>query len=252
MVHRIVSSNSLMRYALVDSCRAPMAILWNLVSVLMLWPISQTSVWKGSLQMRSLVIFWYQQISKGHCAQSLVMWSLDALCTGSVLTAMQGWCLSSKDLAWAQQPLLLHFPCFNQLSQDFSSLLFCLLELLYLSQESVWRVLLVEPLLSPLHSFLLLELLLVPLLCAEKHGFLLAGWILGVTLSLLCPSGEKVLQHCLRGHSWHARSCKDSWLLPLQSGLWGRDHWLRDVWCPLFLHSQEFLLQGLPVPFELL
>ena len=45
-------------------------------------------------------------------------------------------------------------------------------------------VLLVEPLLGPLHSFLLLELLWVPLLCAGKCSFPLTGWILGVALSL--------------------------------------------------------------------
>ena len=32
----------------------------------------------------------------------------------------------------------------------------------------------------------------------------------------------------------------------------GKDHWFRDAWCSLFLHSCKLLLQGLLVPFELL
>ena len=50
-------------------------------------------------------------------------------------------------------------------------------------------VLLVEPLLGPPHSFLLLELLWVPTLCAGNVGFPLTGWILGVTQSLQYPLG---------------------------------------------------------------
>ena len=50
---------------------------------------------------------------------------------------MWGCHLSLRDLVWAHWPLLLHFPCFGHLSQDFLSLPFCLLGLLCFSQEGV-------------------------------------------------------------------------------------------------------------------
>ena len=45
------------------SCRVSMAIPWNCMSNLKPWAISQTSLWKGSLQMRSSVVLWNQCIS---------------------------------------------------------------------------------------------------------------------------------------------------------------------------------------------
>ena len=63
MAHRLVSLNRPMRYSSMASCRAPMAIPWNCTSNLKSWAISWTILWKGSLWMRSLIIFWYLQIS---------------------------------------------------------------------------------------------------------------------------------------------------------------------------------------------
>ena len=63
MVHRLVSLNKPMRYASAASCRASMVIPWNHMSDLKPWAISQTSLCKVSLEMRSSVIFWNQQIS---------------------------------------------------------------------------------------------------------------------------------------------------------------------------------------------
>ena len=62
IVHRLVSSNRPTRYASAASCRAPMVIPWNCMSNLKPWAISWTNLWKGSLWMRSLVIFWNLQI----------------------------------------------------------------------------------------------------------------------------------------------------------------------------------------------
>ena len=77
-------------------------------------------------------------------------------------------------------------------------------------QKSARGVLLVEPLLGLLYSFLLLDLLWVPLMCAENVSFPLAGWILGVTQTILYPLGETVLQHHPWGHPQCARASRDS------------------------------------------
>ena len=63
MAQRLVSSNKPMRCASVASCRAPIMIPWNHMSDHNPWAISQTSLWKGSLWLRSLVILWYLWIS---------------------------------------------------------------------------------------------------------------------------------------------------------------------------------------------
>ena len=63
MAHSFISLNKPTRYTSVASCRVPMVTPWNHMSDLKPWAISRTSHWKGSLQMRSLVILQNQQIS---------------------------------------------------------------------------------------------------------------------------------------------------------------------------------------------
>merc|ERR1712222_155374 len=51
-----------------------MAADWNLRSVLKSWAISLTSLWKGSLRMRSSVDFWYLLISLRATVPGLYLW----------------------------------------------------------------------------------------------------------------------------------------------------------------------------------
>ena len=129
--------------------------------------------------------------SKCHCAQLVVMWCLGDSDTGSALASMGGLYMFSRGLTWAPQSFPLHFPFPDQLFHGFLPIPLYILGLLCFGfgLECAWGGLLVEPLLSPLYSFLLLELLWVPLLLTGKVGSLLAGWILGVAQSLL-PPGE--------------------------------------------------------------
>ena len=91
MVHRLVSSNKPTRYASVASCRVPMVIPWNCMSDLKSWAIFQTSCLKGSLLMRSSVIFWYLQISLSAMVPGLNWngWKL-ALVLGMCLPPCEG------------------------------------------------------------------------------------------------------------------------------------------------------------------
>ena len=164
----------------------------------------------------------------------VAIWSLGYSSIGSSLATAGGLCLFSRDFSWAQQPLLLCFPFLGQLFQGFPLLLLCFLGLLCFGQETAWGVL-VELHLGTLYSFLLVELFWVPLPLAGKVDFLLTGWILGVTWSLL-PSGREDLARALparspgaspppKGCPWHARFRKDGWFLLPQSDLWVRCRW---------------------------
>ncbi|CAN1166113.1 hypothetical protein LINPERPRIM_LOCUS34114 [Linum perenne] len=64
IAQRLVSSKSPTRYASAASWRAETAELWNLRSVLKSWAISRTRRWKGSLRIKSSVLFWYLRISR--------------------------------------------------------------------------------------------------------------------------------------------------------------------------------------------
>ena len=61
--HKLACSNRPMRNASPTSCRALMAIPWNLRSAHLSCTISQTSLWKGRHWMRSSVIVCYLLIS---------------------------------------------------------------------------------------------------------------------------------------------------------------------------------------------
>merc|ERR1712183_1003770 len=74
MAHRLVSSKSPTKYASLASCRAPIAALWSLRSVLKSWAISLTRRWKGSFLMRSSVDFWYLLISRRATVPGLYLW----------------------------------------------------------------------------------------------------------------------------------------------------------------------------------
>lgn len=58
MAHKLVSSKRPTKYASEASWRAAIAALWKRKSVLKSWAISRTKRWKGSLRMRSSVLFW--------------------------------------------------------------------------------------------------------------------------------------------------------------------------------------------------
>ena len=152
---------------------------WTLRSAVMFWSISQMSLWKSSLQMRSLVIFWYQQIStEGHCAQLVVLWSLGGYGTGSTLASMGGLCLLSRDFTQAQQPLLLCFSFLSQLLQGFLSVPFSFIGLLCFGQESIWGF-------SPLKFSWDCHTLFC---CWSSYGspsFFIDMWVLSVAWSLL-------------------------------------------------------------------
>ena len=64
MAHRLVSSKRPTMYASQASWMANTAWLWNLRSLLYSVAISLTSLWKGSLRMRSSVDFWNFRISR--------------------------------------------------------------------------------------------------------------------------------------------------------------------------------------------
>ncbi|KAL7083543.1 hypothetical protein ACP275_14G170500 [Erythranthe tilingii] len=64
MAQRLVSSKSPTRYASAASCSAATAELWKRRSVLKSCAISRTSLWNGSLRIRSSVDFWYLRISR--------------------------------------------------------------------------------------------------------------------------------------------------------------------------------------------
>ena len=153
-----------------------MVIPGNLISALMFWPISQTSLWKGSLQMRSSVLLWYWQISQSAtvCGQWWHgFWVLSALV--ACVPPCEGGVCPQETLPGLDDPFLFVLgPMVGEL------LVTSILPLwpVVLGQESAWEVLLVEPLLGPLHSFLLPEILQVPLLCAGNVGFPLLGGFL--------------------------------------------------------------------------
>ena len=74
MAHRLVSSNSPTKYASAASWSADTALLWNLKSVLKSCAISLTSLWNGSLRIRSSVLFWYFLISLRATVPGLKRW----------------------------------------------------------------------------------------------------------------------------------------------------------------------------------
>ena len=63
IAHKLVSSNKPTRYASDASCKAAIALDWNLKSDLKSCAISRTRRWKGSFLNSSSVDFWYLLIS---------------------------------------------------------------------------------------------------------------------------------------------------------------------------------------------
>ena len=63
IAQRLLSSNKLIRYASLASCKAMTAVPWNLIPVMNCWPISWTSLMNGSFLISSSLLFWYFLIS---------------------------------------------------------------------------------------------------------------------------------------------------------------------------------------------
>ena len=95
IVHKLLSSNILINYASLASCRNIMAVPWNLIPVINCCPISCTSHLKGSFLISSSMLFWYCLISLNASIPGLyllfgfssVFFSLSPLtfCRGGVL-----------------------------------------------------------------------------------------------------------------------------------------------------------------------
>ena len=64
MAHKLVSSNRPTRYASAASCSAKIAPLAKFNHPLRSWAIFHTSLWKGSLLIKSSVDFWNRRISR--------------------------------------------------------------------------------------------------------------------------------------------------------------------------------------------
>ena len=79
MAHRLASSNNLTRYASAASWRHSIAADWNRRSVLKSWAISLTNLWKGSLRIRSAVVFWKWRISCRAAVPALYLWGFTSL-----------------------------------------------------------------------------------------------------------------------------------------------------------------------------
>ena len=102
IAHRLLSSNILIKYASLASCRAITAVPWNLIPVINCCPISCTSHMKGSFLISSSVLFWYHLISLNASVPGLYLlfgFSLRFLLT------------ESPDILWrwSSGPLLLCF-----------------------------------------------------------------------------------------------------------------------------------------------
>merc|ERR1740138_931113 len=74
IAQRVVSSNSEGRYASDASCSAMMACDWKRRSVLKSCATSRTRRWKGSLRIKSSVLFWYLRISRSATVPGLKRW----------------------------------------------------------------------------------------------------------------------------------------------------------------------------------
>ena len=79
MAHRLVSSNSLTRYASTASWRHNIAADWNCRSVLKSWAISLTNLWKGSFRMSSAEVFWKWRMSCRATVPALYLWGFTCL-----------------------------------------------------------------------------------------------------------------------------------------------------------------------------
>ena len=107
MAHRLASSNNLTRYASTASWRHSIAADWNRRSVLKSWAISHTNLWKGSLRIRSAVVFWKWRMSCRAAVPALYLWgftSLPCILTSSIFLLLL---LSPIQHAMAQQGSLL-------------------------------------------------------------------------------------------------------------------------------------------------
>ena len=79
MAHRLVSSNSLTRYASAASWRHSIAADWNNRSVLKSWAISVTNLWKGNFRMSSAEVFWKWRMSCRATIPTLYLWGFTCL-----------------------------------------------------------------------------------------------------------------------------------------------------------------------------
>ena len=63
ITHKLLSLNMLIKYASLVSCRAIIAVPWNLIPIINCCPISCTRHMKGNFLISSSVLFWYCLIS---------------------------------------------------------------------------------------------------------------------------------------------------------------------------------------------
>ena len=63
MAHKLLSSNMLIKYASLASCRAIIAVPWNLIPIINCCLIACTRCMKGNFLISSSVLFWYRLIS---------------------------------------------------------------------------------------------------------------------------------------------------------------------------------------------
>ena len=242
MAHRLVSSNSLIGKLWWLLVRPP----WQSPGTLYL-PLCYSQS-PGQVSGRVVCkwgVQWFSGTS-GFLWMSLCWVSGDIVSgcfgTGSVLTSTWGWCLSSRDLAWAWWPLPLHSSCVGQQYQSFMLLLFCLFGLLYFGQEDAWGILLVEPLLCLLPSFSLPELLHVCLCMLGMSPSPSLSWFLRSLGAPDTPQGRR---------SFNA-ICRDALSVPGPVGTAGSFCLgmvceegiasLRVLGSPVFSHSWELLL----------
>ena len=184
-----------------------MAIPWNFISALIFWPIFQTSLWNGSLWMRSLVIHQYWQISWSATAPGqkwCSFWALLAL--GACLPLPKNDIHSEEAWPGLDNPLLftVHASAIDlRAAQHFH---FHSLAHHALARKVPRGCLLMEPHLWLLYSFLWLDLLWTLLLHTGNVGFPLTGWILSVPKGFWYP---QILQ-CHVGRHLRCAGLNDS------------------------------------------
>ena len=170
-----------------------MVIPLNLISVLMFWTIFQTSLWEGSLRMRSLVIS-----GTGRSSRVSLCWVSSDVVSGHLWHWVHTYLHMRVMLVLKRPSLDLMTP-----SSLLSMLRPMVPELLFTSILPLWPVvfglgkclgvLLVEPFLVMLHSFPLPELLCVPSCMLGMSAFPSLGGFLVSLRASGTPWGRRFL-----------------------------------------------------------
>jgi hypothetical protein len=105
--------NTPTRYASEASCNAKTAVLWNRRSILCSCAILWTKCWKGALQMRTSVDFWYLWISLSYVVGNVRNTvTIDVSYTlGNVHIEVTTWAPTYSNCSWMVSMQLFDSPC---------------------------------------------------------------------------------------------------------------------------------------------